>query len=304
MAIKSASVRFQVFHGQGVKADSHAVGDEIGAQIARSQPSDAVGLIVMSDGLGTNFDKFTQGLRQHVGEDELPMFGGLAGDNWRMKETLQFHDDEVITDGVVAVLISGDARLAWSVNHGCVAMDRERTITKADQNKVYEIDGEPVLEVFKEYLRPEEIDNWDQAVVNLCLGFKAEGLEDYDEYQIRFMPGKDDATGAVLIPTEVEPGTSVWMTRRDKEKIINGVDRIGDSMVAQLGGQDPALVFHFDCAGRGNMIFRDDEKKQVLDRLESRFTAPWMGFYTYGEIGPVGGRDCFHNYTLVLLALY
>ncbi len=27
------------------------------------------------------------------------------------------------------------------------------------------------------------------------------------------------------------------------------------------------------------------------------------GFYTYGEIGPVGEHNCYHNYTAVILAL-
>jgi small ligand-binding sensory domain FIST len=31
---------------------------------------------------------------------------------------------------------------------------------------------------------------------------------------------------------------------------------------------------------------------------------PWIGLYTYGEIGPIGGRDYFHNYTAVVLAVY
>ena len=27
------------------------------------------------------------------------------------------------------------------------------------------------------------------------------------------------------------------------------------------------------------------------------------GFHTYGEIGPVGKHNCYHNYTAVVLAL-
>jgi small ligand-binding sensory domain FIST len=28
------------------------------------------------------------------------------------------------------------------------------------------------------------------------------------------------------------------------------------------------------------------------------------GLYTYGEIGPVGTQNAFHNYTAVVLAIY
>jgi hypothetical protein len=31
---------------------------------------------------------------------------------------------------------------------------------------------------------------------------------------------------------------------------------------------------------------------------------PWLGFHTYGEIAQLGGTTYYHNYTVVLLALY
>ena len=31
---------------------------------------------------------------------------------------------------------------------------------------------------------------------------------------------------------------------------------------------------------------------------------PWGGFYTYGEIAPVGKINCFHSYTAVLFYIY
>jgi small ligand-binding sensory domain FIST len=31
---------------------------------------------------------------------------------------------------------------------------------------------------------------------------------------------------------------------------------------------------------------------------------PWIGLYTHGEIAPIGNQQVFHNYTLVLTAIY
>ena len=33
-------------------------------------------------------------------------------------------------------------------------------------------------------------------------------------------------------------------------------------------------------------------------------TVPWIGFHTYGEIAELGGQPYYHNYTVVLCALY
>jgi small ligand-binding sensory domain FIST len=223
-----------------------------------------------------------------------------------MKTTYQYANDQVVEDSVVCVVMSGPVKTAWSVNHGCVPLGEELTITKAEGNVIFELDGKPAMEVMREYLNPDEVKDWGKAVVNLGLGFKAsEDMQDYDDYLIRIMPAKDDTTGAVSLPTEVTVGTPVWMTRRDKEKIATGVEHIADDITAQLNGSPPKFVLQFDCAGRGKMVFREQEKLDLLDDLQRRVgpDVPWLGLYTYGEIGPVGNTDCFHNYTLVLLAI-
>jgi len=130
-------------------------------------------------------------------------------------------------------------------------------------------------------------------------------MEGYDQYLIRFIPAKDDERGAITIPTEVHQGASLWMTRRDFEKIANGVEQLGAKIKGQLGDKPAKLMFQFDCAGRGRALLRDQQKQELLDRLQQHMPdVPWLGFYTYGEIGPVGGHNCFHNYTAVVVAIH
>jgi small ligand-binding sensory domain FIST len=73
----------------------------------------------------------------------------------------------------------------------------------------------------------------------------------------------------------------------------------------QLGDAQPKLVFQFDCTARGKTMFREKEKLGNLMRLRQSVDpeAPWAGFYTAGEIGPVSKHNCYHNYTAVVLAL-
>jgi len=308
MALQSDEIRFDIAHATGLKEHSQEAGASIASALEPKLAEDPLAMITLVDGLTCNFDRFKSGLDAGLGQpNRVPMFGGLTADNWGMKETHQFHDDEILSDGAVCVLLSGKAKLAWSINHGCVTIGDERKITKAEGNVIYELDGKPALDVLREYLDASEIENWSETIVNLCFGFKAsEEMKDYDEYIIRFMPSKDDATGSISIPSEVSAGTSVWMTRRDKGKISDGVRRIADDVVGQLAGDVPKLVLHFDCGGRGKLVFRDQEKKDLLHELQSRVGTeiPWLGFYTYGEIGPVAETNCLHNYTLVLLALH
>jgi hypothetical protein len=238
----------------------------------------------------------------------LPLVGGTAGDNLLFQGTYQYHNDRVVSDGAAWALLSGRAQISWAVNHGCVPIGVGFEVTRCEGNVIYEIDGRPALEVVRDYVTDEGIRQWARAVLTFPFGFKVPGhMQDYDEYIIRGMlGGKDDATGSVTIPTEVTEGTGVWMTRRDYEKLVHGVGRIAEDIKAQLGGNAARLVFQFDCAGRGKMYLREQQKLQLLETLRQQIgpEVPWLGFYTFGEISPVGGHNCFHNFTVVLAAIY
>jgi small ligand-binding sensory domain FIST len=107
------------------------------------------------------------------------------------------------------------------------------------------------------------------------------------------------------VQTEVSEGTSLWFSTRDKKKLATGLDRMAAQIKDQLEGEKPKLVFQFECATRGKMMLRDQEKLQFLRQFRQTVGAdvPWAGFYTWGEIGPVEEHNDRHLYTSVVLAL-
>jgi hypothetical protein len=304
MVIQSDELRFEAAASSGLSTDPENVGREIGAALSGAVATDTRCLITLVDCVTLNFDRYERGMRTGLGTDRpIPLFGGAAGDDWKMQKTYQYFNGQVLSDSAVAFTLSGDAALAFAVNHGCVVIGEKRVVTKAEGNVIKEIDGQPAYDVLRQYLNEDEQKDWGKTSVNITLGFKPDG--DDSELFIRFMPMKDDETGAITISSEVKDGASVWMTRRDQDMICKGVDSIADQVSAQLGGKQPKFVLHFDCGGRGRVIFRDQEKQDLLHGLQEKVStsAPWMGFYTYGEIGPLNERNCFHTYTLVLLAV-
>jgi hypothetical protein len=308
MVIQSDELVFKNAYATSLKQNSGLCGEKIARDLITCINNETIGMFVFADGLTLNFDRFKNALEGNLKLDRfIPMFGGAAGDNWEMKRTYQYCNSRVISDGAVCTLMSGKAQITWLVSHGCVPIGAEHEITRCEGNTIYEIDSMPVLEVFKEYLDEEEINNWSRAVVNLCLGFKAPAtMEGYDEYLIRFMPTRDDAKGFITISTEAENGTKFWMTRRDQEKIANGMRNAASHIKEAIGDRRIKMVFHFDCAGRGKVVFRDQQKNQLLKELQEKVgsSIPWIGFYTYGEIGPVGTQNHFHNYTAIISAVY
>jgi hypothetical protein len=309
MAIRSDQLRFS--HGvvTGLKEDPAKAGRTIAEAIQPEVDSDTLALFLFPDSMTVNFDRLVSSLEGQLNLDHLlPLVGGTAADNWELKRTYQYYNDQVVSDGVAWALLSGQAHIAWAVNHGCVPIGIEHKVTRCEGNVIYELDGKPALEVVKDYLTEAEIEDWARSIQALALGMKAPGyMRGYDEYVIRaLIGGKDDTTGSLGIATEVSEGTSIWVTRRDYEKLVNGVERVAEEIKTQLGHNPARLVFQFDCGGRGKVWLREPQKLQLLAMLRQQVGAetPWLGFYTYGEIAPVGEHNHFHNYTVALTVIY
>ncbi|HVJ92383.1 MAG TPA: FIST N-terminal domain-containing protein [Labilithrix sp.] len=305
---KSDRHRFSVASAVGMKDDAEKVGQGIGAALKPSVASDSLVTLLFPDGLTLNYDRLTAGLARGAGpECQLPpLMGGAAGDNWQFKKTYQYANDDVFSDGASALLISGEGKLVTSVNHGCVPIGAERKVTKSHENRIYEIDGRSALDVLREYVEIDEQQDWAKVLVHLAIGFKAPGfMQDRDEHIIRYIPQKNDEEGWITINTAVPEGSSIWMTRRDYDKISTSLDRSAREIRDGVGEREVDVVFQFDCAGRGKVIFRDNEKQQLLDKTRKLIgvDVPWLGFHSYGELGPVSAVNCFHSFTAVFGAL-
>jgi hypothetical protein len=317
-AISSDELRWHNGLAKGLEADPRAVGKRVAKDLLPHLSSDTIGLFVFPDGVKdfvapteNLVDNFFAGLEENLPSERfLPLWGGGAGNNFNdwASPPYQYCDDEVITDGVSYALLSGKARAGWAISHACIPIGGERIVTRGQGNIIYELDGKPAMEVFKEYI-PEgtltDDSDWFRYAVSLSLCFKAPSYMKDEEYVVRGMPVVSMADGSITVQTEVPEGTSVWLSSRDKEKVSNGFDRMAAQIKNQLDGGKPNLVFQFECGTRGKLMFRDQQKLELLKNFRQSLDpdVPWVGFYTVGEIGPVEEHNLRHLYTSVVLAL-
>ena len=309
-AISSDELRWHNGLATGLRADSRAVGQQVAQELLPHLSNDTIGLFVFPDGLIDYLDNFFAGLDGDLPSERfLPLWGGGAGNNFNLEEpTYQYCDDQVVSDGVSYALLSGAAQASWAISHGMVPIGGERKVTRCQGNVIYEIDGKPAIEVLKEYL-PEhalvEDRDWRPYAISLALIFEAPSYMKDEEYVVRGVPAVRKADGSITVQTEVQEGTSIWFSSRDKEKISTRFDQMAGQIKEQLGDQKPKLVFQFECLTRGKMLFREQEKQELLRRFRQSVgpDVPWAGFYTIGEIGSVEEHNDRHLYTSVVLAL-
>src|SRR5215210_2136419 len=295
---------------KGLAADPRAAGKRVAQDLLPHLSDNTIGLFVFPDGLIDYLDDFFAGLEGNLPSERfLPLWGGGAGNNLSLEEpTYQYCDDEVISNGVAYALLSGEAQASWAISHGMVPIGGERKVTRSQDNVIYEIDDKPAIEVLEEYL-PEhaliEDRDWMPYDISLALIFESPSYMKDEEYVVRGVPGVRMADGSVTVQTEVQEGTSVWFSSRDKEKISTRFDQMAGQIKEQLGDEKPTLVFQFECSTRGKLLFREQEKQEILRRFRQSVDpdVPWAGFYTIGEIGPVEKHNDRHLYTSVVLAL-
>ena len=283
----------EMFHGKD--KSSLQVGQNIGewAKTVYDNPA----LMVASGGLLANGEHIVNGIISAMGR-QVPLFGGLAGDDLKIQETSVFSVSQVTSNGVLALIFDGNVMgLQGVAFSGWKAIGTSKTVTRADGNIVYEIDNQPALDIYMKYLK---VPNDPAAAPGLA-----------GEYPL--VMNRDDGSSVLRVALILNQDKSMVFAGSVPEgaKVRFGMapgSEIIDEAIEQMSEfnrQNPrsdALVL-FSCKARhmafGPMI--EDE----ISAVHKLWDVPMVGFFTYGEIGPVlnGGCD-FHNETLVPVLIY
>jgi len=308
MAVQSDKISFETHLLGDYSADSAACGAELARRIVSEGVDDLIGVLVFPDGLMGNCGEFLTALNGRLSAP-VAVVGGTSADAMVFEQTFQYAGETVASDSVSALVMRGGGEIEIAISHGCSPIGLDRQVTRAEGGWVYEIDGRPAWSVFKEYLDddPEDLDA--EGVVQLCIGAPLAGdaAEEYAPYVIRTPLGLDKETGALFFPGGGLPGGgSIRLTRRDPDRVKESARACATSILERQPDREPAFVMQFDCAGRGRVLFGNDAGDMIVRPLQEALGSelPWIGFHSYGEIGPVGSDALYHNYTVALCAVY
>lgn len=306
LALQSTNLRFEPLLVPGFGDDPAKTGRELAAAVRAGWTGDEIALLLLPDGIRGDATALLQEL-DHGLPKPLPVVGGGAGDALELARTEQFLDGEVTSGAVAALVIRGRGRIAVATSHGCQPIGIRRTVTAANGPWVLRIDGEPAWAVFRQYLdgEPTRLDT--EGAIYLSVGMPVAGAPEGAERSLRIRTpmGLDPERGALCFPGgDLQVGTSLHLMRRDQDRIRETAQACAEELARGLH-RAPAVVFQFDCAGRGKQLFGSRAAEVLVQPLRAAFggLVPWFGFHTYGEIAPVAGANCYHNYTVALCAL-
>lgn len=108
-------------------------------------------LILFSDGTCINAENFLKGIQSF--NSSIPICGGMAGDNGRLKQTFIASQTTVIDKGVVGVSLNSDVlKIATDYKFDWKAIGVEHIIEDAKDNRIYKIDGMKPVKFYEKYL--------------------------------------------------------------------------------------------------------------------------------------------------------
>ena len=256
--------------------------------------------ITTPSGLTASGDNIVEGLRLSLGEN-FPIFGGNAGDQWRMKGTNQFYNDKVFTDAAPFLLIGGPLLYSFGVETGWIPIGKKARVTKSDNNVVYEIDNVVALDFYKHHLGDSIGLDDDNLIADYPL---AVFEDDKESFYLRSPIIIDGETGSLTFVGNVPQGSTIQITHSTRDKIVEATKTSVNSSVTDYPGTKPSAALCFSCASRKQVLGTRVEEE--YDAFKKNFPdLPVVGFYTYGEIGPLkkGNPTRFHNDTFFNLIL-
>lgn len=259
-------------------------------------------LLLLTDGLGGDQMEVVRGAYAVVGA-EIPLVGGCAGDDLRMKNTFQLFGERVLRDSVVAAAVSSDAPIGIGVQHGWRRVGEPMLVTSSDGSRVHSLDDEPALDVYLRRLgAPEAVHHDPDAFTRFALTHPL-GISHRSGEEVRFVAGADFDDRSLGCIASVPQGGLAWIMEGDEDSVLEATDGACAEAVAGLSGEPPLGLVAFDCIARRGVLGEPGIHREI-DRIAAfAGGAPVAGFYTYGEIARTTGMRGFHNQTLVVLAL-
>jgi small ligand-binding sensory domain FIST len=226
--------------------------------------------------------------------------GGLASAAVDQPVAL-FTGGELHRGGAIIVTLQGAYELRAIVSQGCRPVGEPYIVTRANGNVIKELNAGKPAEVLRKVY--EGMNARDHALFNTSLFLGMDRGDNRTRYEsgdflIRNVLGIDPDSGAMAVDARVHPYQVVQFHLRDGETAAEDLSQrlrelTGSDVTSRVRG---ALLF--SCLSRGERLY--GVANHDSDAFARRIgPVSLSGFFSNGEIGPVGGKTCLHGYASV-----
>lgn len=256
-------------------------------------------LFVLTDGLVVNGSEFVRGMQEELPQG-VSVTGGLAGDGPDFVKTLVFtHEAAPGSNIIAAVGLYGDnLKLGYASMGGWDSFGIERNVTKSKHNVLYELDGEPALDLYKSFLG-EKASELPASALLFPLSIRTNG----DERPIvRTILAVNEEEKSMTFAGDIPQGSYVRLMKANVDRLIDGSMEAAEKSMADWDGGTPDLAILISCVGRKLVLKQMVEEEVETAQHKFGDSTVITGFYSYGEISPfMKFLKCeLHNQTMTI----
>jgi hypothetical protein len=255
-------------------------------------------VLVISDGLNVNGSDLARGLAGGVSEG-VSITGGLSGDGTNFAETWVIADDAAGPHRVAAIGLYGDdLRIGYASMGGWGPFGPLRTITRAEGNILYELDGRSALDLYKSYLGSHADQLPSSALLFPILVTEAKGGQGV----VRTVLSVDEQNKSMTFAGDIPPGGTAQLMKTNVDDLVDGATAAAKASLSGLGDRQPDLAILVSCVGRKLVMKQRTEEEIEAIRNVFGTDTKISGFYSYGELAPFshGGECRLHNQTMTI----
>jgi len=299
LCFKKSKVKLAIENIHDIK-DSFNIGKRL---VSKLSADDLKHIIVLTDSINLNGSMLVEGLNANI-DSEIPISGGILGE-----ETKTFANAYVLankpaqTSITIAIGFYGEIESFYGSDSGWDDFGTERVITKSTGNIVYEIDGEPALDLYKKYLG------------DLADKLPASGLrfplniwnpDNNEKPVIRTLMAVDEVKKSLTFVSDVPQGFKAKLMKTNIDGLIDGSERAIQQTEFIPTENKSAYCLAVSCIGRQLILDQLTEEELVVIDDYIGDNVELTGFYSYGEIAPFSKelKNCrFHNQTMTVTVI-
>ncbi len=275
--------------------------DDLGTKIKDQLWSDDLkSILILSEGSHVNGTELINELIKQT-NTQIPIFGGLAGDEYAFEKTIVGLNSNATAGKIVAIGFYGEhIHFGYGSEGGWGDFGPERDVTKSDKNVLYKIGDRFALDLYKEYLGKyaEELPG---SSLYFPLSMRENGTT---ATVVRTILSIDEEKKSMTFAGNIPEGSSVRLMKGNIDKLIDASSTAASRTNTNTSQKQLALLV--SCVGR--RIVLGDRVEEELEVVKDIFGDNTLlcGFYSYGEISPtLDNVACeLHNQTMTIATLF
>lgn len=260
-------------------------------------------LFVISDGVVTNATELLAGIYSVIPKT-IAVTGGLSGDGADFNESVLGLNGHYKPHQTCMIGFYGQSlKIGYGSRGGWRPFGPKRSITRADNNILYELDKQAALDLYKLYTQDQELN---LPASGLLFPLSIYNQNSKQKSLVRTVVGINETEHALIFAGDVPEGTVAQMMHATTDDLIGGAIEAAESSMAM--NPDPEFIILVSCVGRKLIMGQQaDEEIEEIAEIFSKSKNSIAGFYSYGELCPFDHQSnsvsLLHNQTMTITAM-